>query len=186
MAMLIAGILLWSLVHFIPSVTPHLKARWLDLCGSKGYWATFSIIVLLSLVMIVFGWRHTMPSSVYMPLPALKHFAMLLMVIAIILFGAAKHQTRIKRLVRHPQLASVVVWGIAHLMLNGDIRSVILFSSMTMWALLEIYFINRREGEWVKPQAPSWLQELKGLLISAVILIVVVLLHTYIAGVAIH
>ena len=111
---------------------------------------------------------------------------MLLVLIAFVLFGSAQYQTRIKRLIRHPMLTGVVVWACAHLMLNGDSRSVLLFGGLGLWAILEIVFINRRDRDWVKPPSPNWLQEFKGLAISLVIFVVVVMLHPYIAGVPIR
>jgi len=47
-------------------------------------------------------------------------------------------------------------------------------------------FINRRDGDWVKPAPPSWAREFRGLIISLVVMVVVILVHPYIAGVPIH
>jgi uncharacterized membrane protein len=119
-------------------------------------------------------------------LPAIvKPLSLILLLVAFFLFGAAKHQTRIKRVIRHPQLASVIVWSSAHLLLNGDSRSVVLFGWMGCWAVLEIVFINKREGPWIKPESPGWKQEIKGGLISLAIFVVVIFLHPYIAGVSV-
>ena len=111
---------------------------------------------------------------------------MLLVVIAFILMGASNYPTRIKQYIRHPQLTGVIVWAFAHLMLNGDSRSVLLFGGMALWAVLEIVFINRREGEWTKTHVPGWGREVRGLVISLVVVVVVVMLHPYIAGVPIR
>ncbi|CAH0990856.1 hypothetical protein SIN8267_00956 [Sinobacterium norvegicum] len=186
MAFLISGIVLWSLVHFIPSIGLSLKTAVINRLGSSLYAAMFSLLLLLSLALIIFGWRDSVPQYIYSPLSAAKPVAMLLLVITFLLFGAAKHQTRIKRVIRHPQLASIVTWSTAHLLLNGDSRSVVLFSGLGCWALLEMIFINRREGEWIKPDSPSWKVEIKGGLISLAILAVVIFLHPYIAGVPVH
>ncbi len=62
-----------------------------------------------------------------------------------------------------------MVWATAHLLLNGDSRSVLLFGWLGIWALLEIVFISRREGEWVKKPVPGWSREIRGLAISLVI-----------------
>ena len=110
---------------------------------------------------------------------------MLLVLIAFILFGASNYPTRIKQFIRHPQLTGVAVWAFAHLVLNGDSRSVLLFGTMGLWAILEIVFINRREGKWVKQPSPSWAREIRGLAISLVVFVVVVMLHPYMTGVSI-
>ena len=64
----------------------------------------------------------------------------------------------------------------------GDSRSVLLFGGMGLWAILEIIFINRREGEWVKQPVPGWAREIRGLAISLVVFIVIVMLRPYIAA----
>ena len=74
----------------------------------------------------------------------------------------------------------------AHLLVNGDSRSVVLFGSMGVWAILEIGLINRREGTWIKKPVPGWGRELRGLAISLVVFAVVVIAHPYFTGVAIR
>ncbi len=184
MELLIAGLSMWTLVHLIPSIAQPLKQNWIKLLGQRGYTISFSVLILTSLVLIVFGWRNTTPFNLYV-LPEITYpIAIALIIIAFVLFGAAKHPTRIKRVVRHPQLMSVIVWSSGHLLINGDSRSVLLFGWLGCWAILEIIFINRREGEWVKQPSPSWNQEFKGLAISLVIFAVAVIAHPYISGVA--
>jgi uncharacterized membrane protein len=185
MTLLITGLLVWSLVHFIPSLAPPLKLKMISQFGKNGYKLIFALLIFSSLALIVFGWRSSIPSHLYL-LPAFtKHIAMLLVVFAFILFGASNYPTRIKNFIRHPQLTGVIVWAFAHLMLNGDSRSVLLFGGMGLWAILEIIFINRREGQWVKQAVPGWGREIRGLVISLVVVVVVVMLHPYIAGVSI-
>lgn len=133
--------------------------------------------------MIVVGWRSITPEFLYLLPPFTRPIAMLLILAAFILFGAAKAPTRIKQYIRHPQLMSVVLWATAHLMLNGDSRAVILFGTLGIWAILEMVFINNRDGEWVKPSIPGWGAELKLLAIGVVMYVVVIFLHPYIAGV---
>lgn len=186
MNLLILGLLLWSGVHFIPSLAIPLKTKWMNALGDKGYQISFSLIVVLSLLMIVFGWRSITPSMLYTPSEAMRPVSMLLMVLAFLLFGASHHVTRIKQVFRHPQLSSMIVWSFAHLLSNGDNRSVVLFVSMGVWALLEILLINRREGAWVKAAIPTWPVEIKGSAISLVIFIVALIAHPYIAGVSLR
>lgn len=186
MTLLIAGLLVWSFVHFIPTLASPLKQSLLDRFGPNGYKLIFSVLILLSLALMIFGWRSIEPTFLYMLPYGLRHVFMLLILIAFILFGASHHPTRIKSFIRHPQLTGVALWATVHLLLNGDSRSVVLFGGLAVWATLEMIFINRREGKWVKPAAPGWGQELKGLAISLVIFVVVAMIHPYIAGVALR
>jgi uncharacterized membrane protein len=50
-------------------------------------------------------------------------------------------------------LASVKIWALAHLLVNGDLASIVLFGSMLAWAVAEVIVINRSEP-WV-PKAPG-------------------------------
>ena len=186
MGLLIAGLVIWSFVHLTPAVAPAVKARWMGALGEKGYKLTFALLILLGLALIIFGWRSAEPTFLYQIPAGARHPVLLLVLVAFILFGASNYPTRIKNFIRHPQLTGVLVWAVAHLLLNGDSRSVVLFGWMGAWALLEIIFINRREGEWVKQPAPAWSREFRGLAISLVVFVVVILIHPYIAGVPIR
>lgn len=186
MYLLIIGLLLWSAVHFIPSFVAPLKTKWIKSLGNKNYQISFALIVVLSLVIIVFGWRSITPTILYIPVETARSVSLFLMVFAFILFGASQHVTRIKQFIRHPQLTSIIVWSCAHLLSNGDDRSIVLFGGMAIWAILEIIAINRREGVWKKPDNPSWSVEIKGIAISLVIFIVSALAHPYISGISLR
>lgn len=186
MELLIAGLLIWSLVHLTPSLAAPLKQKLVTQLGEKVYKLLFTALMLTSLALIIFGWRSTTPSHLYQLPEFTRHIAMLLVLIAFILFGASNYPTRIKQFIRHPQLTGVAVWAFAHLLMNGDNRSVLLFGTMGLWAILEIIFINRREGEWVKQPVPGWAREIRGLAISLVVVVVVVMLHPYMTGVSIR
>jgi len=186
MELLISGLFIWSVVHLIPSVAPSVKTKWVGALGETGYKISFAVLLLVSLALIIFGWRASEPTFLYQIPAGARHPVMLLLLIAFVLFGASNYPTRIKNFIRHPQLTGVMVWATAHLLLNGDSRSVVLFGGMGVWALLEIILISRREGEWVKKPAPGWGREIRGLVISLVVLAVVVAIHPYIAGVSIR
>lgn len=186
MTLLIAGLLVWSFVHFIPTLAGPLKQNLTDRFGPGGYKLIFTALILLSIALMVFGWRSIEPIFLYALPYGLKHVFMLLILIAFILMGASNYPTRIKSFVRHPQLTGVAVWALAHLLLNGDSRSVVLFGGLGIWALLEIILINRREGAWVKPAPAGWAREFRGLAISVVVFVVFAVAHPYFTGVALR
>ncbi len=187
MVLLVAGVLLWAAVHLTPSVAPPLKQSLVGKMGENGYKGIFSLSLLLAIALIVIGWRSIdQPDYLYF-LPAwTRHAGMLVVVIGFILMGAANYPSRIKRLIRHPQLTGFTLWALAHLAMNGDSRSVVLFGGFAIWAILEIIFINKRDGEWVKPEAPAWSREVIGVVISLVVVVLFVAIHPWIAGVAIR
>lgn len=187
MTLLITGVLLWSLVHFIPSLAQPLKQSMIGKMGENGYKGVFTLLMFTALALIIFGWRSIEQPTYLYHLPVWsRHLGMLLVLLGFILMGASNYNTRIKQFIRHPQLTGLVVWAIAHLIMNGDSRSLVLFGGLGIWAVLKIIFINRREGAWEKPEIPAWGQEAKGLVISLIVFAVFAFAHPWIAGVAIR
>lgn len=183
MGWLAAGIAIWCVVHLFPSALP-VRRRALSERLGNGYRGLFALLILIALVTIVTGWRNAVPTAVYTPPLAGSRIVPVLMLAAFILFIAARAPTNIKRFLRHPQLTSVIVWSVAHLLANGDSRSLALFGGLGLWALLEIVLINRREGAWQKP-APV---PLKADAITAVVGIaaftIILYFHTWLFGVS--
>lgn len=184
MAMLISGVLLWVVVHLIPGPGRSIRNKVVPVIGEGPYKAIFSLLLVGAILLIVFGWRGTVPQSVYVPPAWGGPGAIVLMPLAIYLFGAAHAKTRVKRLIRHPMLSGVAVWSAAHLLANGDDRSLLLFGGLGLWALLEIAVINRRDRDWRPPPVPALAGEFRLLVISAVVFVVLVFLHPKFAGIA--
>lgn len=185
MLVLAIGILLFAGVHLIPSLAPGLKASWYNRLGEGGYKGSFSLLLLAALALIVIGWRSTLPTLFYLPSPALHALALGLLLITFLLFVVSSRNSRLRRLVRHPQLTGVTLWSIAHLLLNGDNRSLLLFGGMGLWAIVEMIAINRREGAWIKAEAPPWSTELVNLIIACAVIALVIFIHPWLAGVAV-
>ena len=114
MVWLVSGVILWSAVHFLPSLGRRFRDGLTEKSGTRAYRGIFSIVVILSLFLIVVGWRSTPEVFVYQLPVWSRPVGLVLMVLAFVLFGAAHHSTAIKRFIRHPQLASVVVWAARH------------------------------------------------------------------------
>jgi uncharacterized membrane protein len=149
--MLVVGILLWAIAHLFVALGVDARKQIIARIGLNPYKGLFSLTLVLALVLIVIGWK-AMPEGVfYVPPADLRYVTMLLMPFAVILFISARAPTDIKQFIRHPQLTSVKLWAVAHLLSNGETRSVILFVGMLAWAVLEVIFINRRDGAWKKP-----------------------------------
>ena len=110
MDMLLAGVLLWSGVHYIPGLLPNLKIKLVEKLG-KGYRGVFSLLIVGSIVLMVFGWKSAIPEVIYDPLPNAVQLTSVLMILTFYLFGAAHGPSNIKRYIRHPMLTAVIVWG---------------------------------------------------------------------------
>jgi uncharacterized membrane protein len=88
--------------------------------------------------------------------------------------------------VRHPQLMGVAVWGLSHLFTNGDLRSLVLFGGLGVWAVIEIVALNRRDGAWEKPEALPLVAGVKPLVAGVIAYALLVYAHPYLAGVSIY
>ncbi len=184
MTMLIAGVALFILLHLFPVVLSDTRDTLKASLGSNVYRALFALCALGSVLLIIFGWRSAIPEVIYNPPLGLRHPAMLLVVIAFI-FLVSSHfkRTRIRKYIRHPQLTAIAIWAFAHLLANGDSRSVILFGGFLLWSVVSIVLINRRDGVWNKPTEymPVW-REI-AIPVAAILLSgLVVKYHYYIAG----
>jgi len=183
MEMIFSGLVIWILVHLIPSVTPNIKSNLVNKFGENTYKLLFTILIFSALFLMIYGWRHSITSQIYQLPDYIYPISTLLMLCSYIIYGSAILPTRLLNIIRHPQLLSVFIWSFAHLLSNGDSRSILLFSGMAIWAILEIIFINKREGEWKKPAKPGVLTEIKSLAVSLVLFVAIVYGPGYLSGV---
>ena len=186
MELLIAGLVIWVGVHLYPSVFANTRQSMITRVGNAAYQGIFALCIVAGLVLIVLGWRSSVPSHIYTPPAALRHPAMLLVVIGFILFVAANFPaTRIKRFLRHPQLTGVLIWAIAHLLMNGDSRSVLLFSVIGAWSLVSMFTINRRDGKWIKPGKPDgWGQDVVLIIVGLAVSALAFYFHEFLTGIS--
>ena len=152
MSLLVAGLVLFMAIHLIPSV-PRLRVALVERLGQKSYRGVFSAVALLSLVAVVWGFSRSPFDDVYVP-PAWGHqVSMILVPIALVLFAAANMPTRIRALVHHPMMLGLLLWAFAHLVSNGEVRSVVLFVGFALFAAVEIVSaVARGKGPPTEPE----------------------------------
>jgi uncharacterized membrane protein len=68
MTLLLAGLFLWCVVHFIPSMAADLRQQWINSWGNGKYRLCFALLIFSSIALMVFGWRSIEPQSLYAPL----------------------------------------------------------------------------------------------------------------------
>lgn len=184
MTALTAGVLAWALIHLMPALAPALRTNLVARLGENSYRGLFALAIVVSVVLMVVGWRSAPLSVVYVPPVQAGYLGFVLTIVAFVLIGAAHYPTRIKRVLRHPMLCGIALWAASHLLQSGTTRALVLFGGLGIWALIEIPLINRRDGAYKKPEPPAIGRELRGLMISGVIVAAVLLAHPYIAGVS--
>jgi len=184
MTWLLTGVLLWSGLHFIPSLAQGFRDSLRDRIGANAYQIAFSIGVAASIALMVTGWRSADQWTIYDPAEWGRPIGFVLILIAFLLFVFARARTNVKRVIRHPQLTGLIAWAAGHLLVNGDNLSLVLFGGLGLWALTEILLISRREGVWRKPDPVPLTAEIRPVLIALAVFSVFLFAHPYLFGVS--
>lgn len=176
MLILILGVALWWAPHLWKRLVPDHRAQY----GGKGRGLVTGLL-LLSVILMVWGYRTADGPVWWGPSPALKGINNLLVLIAVYLFAAAGMKTAITRRIRHPQLLGFALWAFAHLLVNGDLASFILFGGLMLWALVSIAIINRAEPGWNPSTQPvaGRRKEAMAIIGTLVVYAVIALVHTW-------
>ena len=146
MTLLVVGLALFFALHLIPSVPP-LRAALVARMGTMPYRGVFGLIALVSLVMVVWGFSEAPLEPVYPPPSWGRTAAMGMVPVALVLFAAANMPTHIRAALRHPMLLGLLLWALAHLAANGDLRSIVLFGTFAVFAVVEtISAVARGKG----------------------------------------
>jgi len=177
---LILGLALWSGAHVFKRVAPEARAGMGD--AAKG---GVAVAVVVSLVLMWWGYRNAWGPVWWGRSMALTGINNLLMVVAFYVYasGAAppgRPRNRLGTLLRHPQLMGFALFCAAHLLVNGDLASFLLFGGLLAWALAEIALINRAEPDWQPPEWGGVKSEVRVGVIAAVIFVVVALIHGWV------
>jgi len=188
MTRLAIGVLIWSLVHFVPSLAAGFKKSMIDRFGEYPYQGAFTVLMIISLYLIISGWGSMTPvepdelAAIYTAPEWGGHAAALLVLVGFILFLAPYPPNNIKRMMRHPQLIGVMCWGVGHLVAIGTARSIVFFGGLTLWAVIEIVLINRRDGQWVKPARAPFKNDVAMVLFSVLAYLAFLFTHHLLFG----
>lgn len=152
MALLIVGLILWIGAHYFKRLAPEKRAA----MGKMGQGVT-AIGIVAGLVLMIVGYRAADFVPVWNPPAFLTHVNNLLMLLALWVYGSsaakgAKAWPAYKT--RHPQLLGFKIWTAAHLLVNGDLASILLFGGLLGWAVGSVILINGAEPDWTPP-APA-------------------------------
>ena len=153
MTLLIVGLVLFVAVHLIPSVVP-LRGALIVRLGAGPYRAVFSLTALVALVLVVWGFSRAPFEPVYTAPGWGRQFAMFAVPVSLVLLAAANMPTHIRAVLRHPMLLGLLLWAAAHLLSNGDLRSIVLFGSFAGYAVLDLVSVAVRGKRPSTEKAP--------------------------------
>ncbi len=147
MTLLILGVALWSFAHLAKRIVPGFHRA---MQGSEK--PMVSGMLVIAILLMVVGYRSAEVIPLYTPIPGMGHANNLLMLPAIFLFGVGGTKGTLYTRMRHPMLTGTALWSLAHLLVNGDLASLILFGGIGAWAIVAMALINRA-GPWQRPRA---------------------------------
>ncbi|MGH1422991.1 MAG: NnrU family protein, partial [Hyphomonas sp.] len=124
MAYLIAGLVVFFGAHLYSAFRSREAGTDVrQKLGYGPYMGLYSLVSLIGLGLIIYGFGQARPSSIiYSPPVWGRHINMLLMVFSMVLIVASNLPTGyIKKATKHPMLVSVKLWALGHLLANGEL-----------------------------------------------------------------
>ena len=175
MVLLISGVALWWAAHLFKRVAPERRAA----LGEKGK-GLVAVLLVLSVFLMARGYGQAEGPVWWGRSAATTGINNLLMLLAFYLYAADGMGTRVTTWIRHPQLTGFSLWAVAHLLVNGDLASFVLFGGLLVWALVEIMLLNRA-GAWKRRTGPfPARKEIMAAVGAVVVMLVVGLIHGWI------
>jgi len=176
---LVAGLALWYGAHLFKRVAPGRRAAMTDKMGEAAR-GPIAFLILISVAMMVVGFRKADFIEIYDPPSWGRHANNLMMVFAVLLLGLGSSRSRARGWLRHPMLTGVLLWSTAHLLVNGDRDSVLLFGGLAIWSLVEMLVINGAEPKPERFSGGSVVGDIRLVVISAVVFAVIIAVHIWI------
>jgi uncharacterized membrane protein len=148
MSVLILGLVLFLGVHSVRIFGEGLRTAAMQRLGAGGYKGLYTVLSLLGLALIIWGYslarQHPVP--LWAPMLWARHLAALLTLLSLILLAAAYVPGNgIKSRLHHPMVLGVKVWAFAHLLANHTLADVALFGGFALWAVLNFRAARARD-----------------------------------------
>ena len=186
MLLMLAGLVVFIGMHVF-TTQRGASAALIARIGEGPYKALYSLVSLAGLLMIAYGyvaWRAAGPAQLWYPPLWTRHLALLLMIPAAILLVAAYVPSHIRLWLKHPMLAAIKIWALAHLLANGDLATLVLALAVLGWAIYARISMKRRD-EAPKPAPRGWTGDVIAVLAGlALYLFLLYMFHPYVVGVS--
>lgn len=153
MAALILGLCLFTGLHMLREMGLRNPLR--NRLGVPRYLLLFCAGILLAVLLIVHG-KSTSPFvQLWVPPYNWRSITNMAMLTACIFVAAGNlPHSYLKESLSHPMLLGIIVWGVAHLLSNGDLASVLMFGGLSVWAAIKIVTLQWETRTAATP-APS-------------------------------
>lgn len=166
---LVVATLAFLLIHVVPA--SGLRGPIVGAVGERAYTAVFSLLSLAALIWMVMAYNASDSGGfVWYHAGKIQYVSAALMFVALVLgvgglIGAnptsvggkvarsGEPATGFLRITRHPFLVSVVIWAAAHLLVRGEMKSIVFFGGLGLLAavgtlLIDVKTARRLGGDW--------------------------------------
>lgn len=174
MTVLILGLLLWYAAHLFKRLAPGLRAP----LGDKGK-GIVALALLGAVILMIIGYRSAETTHYWAGSAATTGINNLLMVFALYFVTPGPKKGALFYKMRHPMLTGFLIWVVAHLLVNGDTASLVLFGGLGLWSLFAMVAINRAEPDWQPGPKGSIGKDVMFLAISLLLVGVIGYIHTF-------
>ena len=187
---LILGLAIFLATHVFVSFRG-ARAGVIERAGLPLYRSVFAIVSLVGLALIIWGYAQYRAHGlipVWSPPAFMRHITVGLVLFAVIFLVAAFIPSQIRTRLKHPMLASVKTWALAHLLSNGDLGSILLFGTFLAWGVYARIAAKRRGdiGGAAKPAPGGWTNDIIVVVLGvAVFLALGFWFHPYVIGVSV-
>lgn len=186
MILFILGLIIFFGAHLFTPLMRGAREGLVKRLGPGGYKGLYSIVSAIGLGLIIVGWPKADRTVLYVSNYYFVYVAYALTLIAMILLAAAYlPKGKIAAAVKHPMLAGVKVWAFAHLLVNGDVRSVLLFGSFLAYGVIDRIMVKRRGAATPAP-GPIRNDAISVAVGAGAWAAIYFYLHAFITGVALH
>lgn len=188
MSLLVLGLVLFLGIHMLTTLREP-RAALIGRLGEGPYKGLYSLVAAIGLVMIVWGfgrYRSDGYVQIWNPPFAIFHpIALVLLWFALVALAATYAPPgRIKSILRHPMLVAVKAWALAHLLVNGDLGSLLLFGSLLVWAVYDRIAVKRRGDQGAAGVESFGRNDVIVIVIGTIGYVAILWLHDSIIGVA--
>ena len=161
LGILVLGLAVFLATHVFVSFR-EARADLIARLGLPAYRALFALVSIGGLALIIWGYGQYRTHDliqIWSPPAIMRHITIGLMLFAVIFTVAAFVPSHIKTRLKHPMLAGIKTWALAHLLSNGDLGSILLFGGFLAWGVYARIAAKRR-GDVGPTTAPAgWLND---------------------------
>ncbi|MEM9330098.1 MAG: NnrU family protein [Pseudomonadota bacterium] len=182
---LVAGLFVFLGIHSTRMLAPAWRESFIEARGEAPWKGMYTITSIAGMALLVWGYGQARFDNVFLYASPvwLSHLQLLLMVPVMILLVASNLPAgRIKKAVKNPMLIAIKIWAIGHILVNGDLASLLLFGTFLIWAVFLVINTNRRNEP--RPETVSVRSDVISVVAGVIAWVVFIFwLHEVITGV---